>query len=449
MQFLWKYVDDMVGKGLEWYLILELLFYASATFVSMAFPLAVLLSSLMTFGNMGEKYEIVAMKSAGISVMSLMRPLAFIALLIGLFSFWFSNNILPIANVKFKTLLFEIRQQKPALTITEGVFYDGFGDYTIRVGKKDVDNETIEDIIIYNQDRYYGNTTVTYAKNGTMSITPDKRYFIFILNDGFYWDEQQRQNVNSADYPLFYMKFTTQYMRMDLSSFGTQKVDESLFKSSVQSMTLHELKCQIDTLVQERQRKLEELAIAANAVSWYYVNFVKKDSTFLMRKEPATASLSLSSFSPDMQEKIFNHAYQNIGYINNRITDAYEMCNLDEESIYEYAIEFHRKFSLSVACFLFFFIGAPLGTIIRKGGIAVPLVITVLFFTIYFVISIIGEKMAQSAEVEVWFGMWMSTMILIPIGIFLTYKATMDSAIMSPDTYIHALKRFLNYFRKK
>ena len=448
MQFLWKYVDDLVGKGLEWYLILKLLFYASATFFSLALPLAVLLSSLMTFGNLGEKYEIVAMKSAGISVTSLMRPLAFLSLLIGIFSFWFSNNVLPIANVKMKTLLYEIREQKPALSITEGAFYDGFGDYTIRVGKKSLDNENIEDVIIYDHSRRMGNIAMTYAKRGTMTMTPDKHFFIFTLYDGFYWDESKNQDSRRAEYPLFFMKFSKQYMKLDLSSFEMQKADESFFKSSNQSMTIKELSAEIDTIQQERAQRLQRIGLRFTEQTYFFNTQILRDSNCLSLTL-TKPEITLESLPLAAQRQILEYASQRSSEIINTCESAFDIVDIDDLLLFSYQIEWHRKFTLALACFLFFFIGAPLGTIIRKGGIGVPLVITVVFFAFYFVVSIIGEKMAKSGEIAPWIGMWLSTFIIFPICVFLTYKATMDSAVLSPDTYLNIVKKIKQLFSKK
>ena len=448
MQFLWKYVDDLVGKGLEWYLILKLLFYASATFFSLALPLAVLLSSLMTFGNLGEKYEIVAMKSAGISVTSLMRPLAFLSLLIGIFSFWFANNVLPVANVKMKTLLYEIREQKPALSITEGAFYDGFGDCTIRVGKKHLDNENIEDVIIYDHSRRMGNEKMTYAKRGTMTMTPDKHYFIFTLYDGFYWDESKNQDSRRADYPLFFMKFSKQYMKLDLSSFEMQKADESFFKSSNQSMTIKELTAEIDTIQQERAKRLQRIGLRFTEQTYFFNTQILRDSNYLSLTL-TKPEITLDSLPLAAQRQILEYASQRSSEIMSTCESAFDIVDIDDLLLFSYQIEWHRKFTLALACFLFFFIGAPLGTIIRKGGIGVPLVITVVFFAFYFVVSIIGEKMAKSGEIAPWIGMWLSTFIIFPICVFLTYKATMDSAVLSPDTYLNIVKKIKQLFSKK
>lgn len=448
MQFLWKYVDDLVGKGLEWYLILELLFYASATFVSLALPLAVLLSSLMTFGNLGERYEIVAMKSAGISVMTLMKPLAFIALLISCFSFWFTDAVVPIANVKLRTLLYEIREQKPSLSIEEGVFYDGLGDYTIRIGKKHRDNVNIEDVLIYDHSKRQGNITGTYANRGTMTITPDKKHFIFTLYDGYFWDESRNQNSNKATCPFFYAKFDKQYMRIDLSSFEMQKIDESFFKSNNKSLTLSQLTSSIDTMEMELEEVRQSVARKYYDQAVYYRSYILPEKD--MKVETTDVKpLDLKSYPIENQREIMDFAQRKSLDVLGCMKPARDVFSMNQTTIYMYQIEWHRKWVLPLACFLFFFIGAPLGTIIRKGGIGVPLVITVAFFAFYFVISIIGEKMAKSGDLSVWFGMWLSSIIIFPMGIYLTYKAAMDSAIMSPDTYMQMFKKISGFFKKK
>lgn len=448
MQFLWKYVDDLVGKGLEWYIILKLLFYASATFVAMALPLAVLLSSLMTFGNMGERYEIVALKSAGISIGYLLKPLTGMVIVIACFSFWFSNNVMPVANWKMKTLLYDIKEQKPALSIDEGTFYKGFDNYVIRIGKKHANNEDIEDILIYDHSRHQGNCTMTYAKRGVMKMTEDKKYFLFVLYDGYYWDESRNQNSRSNLYPLSRATFSEQYKRFDLSSFEIQQSDEEFFKSSYQSMTLSELKHHADTLKHEID-SLKEQATTTLLTNLYFFNcHIRNDSLFDQRKEEPSPYV-VSELPISMQHDIYNYAHQAaMGFIN-AVGFGHDELSYEKKTLYAHQIEMHRKFTMAVACLLFFFIGAPLGSIIRKGGIGVPLVVTVLFFAFYFVVSIIGEKVAKGSVVPVAIGMWFSTFVLIPVCVFLTYKATVDSAVLSAESYTKWWKLFKMKFTKK
>ena len=250
MQFLWKWVDELVGKGLEVGVLLKLLFYASITLSSMAFPLAVLLASLMTFGNMGERSEIVALKSAGISTRRMMMPLAIMATLIGGLAFEVSNDIIPRASVKLRMLLFDIQEQKPALNITEGVFYTDIDNYAIRVGKKMPDGVTIKDILIYDHSKRQGNISVTSAEEGTMVVTPDKHYLLFTLYNGSTWDESSitRGSYDTkVHYPLMRTTFSKQYKRFDMSDFSAQNVDASFYENHSTALSISQLNDKIDT----------------------------------------------------------------------------------------------------------------------------------------------------------------------------------------------------------
>lgn len=453
MQYLWKYVDDLVGKGLEISIILELLFYASATFVATAAPLAILLSSLMTFGNLGERYEIVAIKSAGIPISRLFIPLLILSLVIGCFTFWFANNISPKAFLKSRTLLLDIRDTKPALSIEEGVFYDGLDNYVIRIGKKGRDNASIEDVLIYDHSKGQGNTTVTYAKKGDMKMTDDKKYMLFTLYDGFYWDESRNSTNNStikSKFPLVRAVFKKQYKRFDISSFQFQKTDQSFYQSNNQSLPIAELQVKIDTL--KKQINMMEEAPSVNFFSnlYFYNNIIKNDENFEIIPTEYV-DYKFDSLSLEKKIEVMNFAQMGAGGFINAVRFAYDDVQWKNYSLWSFQIEVHRKFTLAVACLLFFFIGAPLGSIIRKGGIAIPLVVTVLFFIFYFVISIIGEKVAKGELIPVYMGMWFSTAVLIPICAFLSYKATIDSSVLSIEENLKWFSKWkiFNIFQSK
>lgn len=444
MQFLWVYVDELVGKGLEIRFILKLLLYASATMVSMAAPLAVLLSSLMTFGTMGEHYELVALKASGVSISKLMIPLAFFCILIGGFSFWFTNNVSPVAWMKMKSMQYNIRHQKPALSIDEGIFYDGFDNFMIRIGKKHKDNETIEDVLIYDHSNHQGNTTMTYANKGTMSITPDGKYLLFYLYDGYFWDESKDGTNDNSDYPLNRTHFKEQYKRFDLSSFELSENDNTFYQSSTKAMPIKQLNGRMDTI------KQGIAGIADEAVRVFY-NGMHNFQTIRGKEMAVEDSVSycidsiLMEYDKGKLQSIFGFANQASYGAAGNVKYTYEEVKHKNESLWSHQIEWHRKFTSSVACFLFFFIGASLGSIIRKGGIGVPLLITVVFFTIYFALSIFGEKLAKGSVVPVSFGMWLSTLLLIPLCIFLTRKATTDSVIFSIEEYT----KWFNKLRKR
>ena len=448
MQWLWKYVDDLVGKGLEIKYILELLFYASATMMPMAVPLAMLLSSLMTFGNLGERYEIVAMKSAGISIKKLMIPLAMVAFVIACFSFAFSNWLVPKSYVKMKSLLVDIQEQKPALNIEESIFYTGFDDFTLRIGKKSSNNEEIEDVLIYDHSRNQGNTTMTYAKRGSMQMTQDKRYLLFRLYDGYYWDESRnstnrRAGSNNSYYPLMRATFKEQYKRFDLSSFQMQKSDDSFFEGTNQAMPVSELGTQIDTL--KSGIKQLSLSMAESFLyNIYHFNVFVKPKEELPSADTVLYFYGLNKgYNVPDQKQILMLAQQSSENSINSINFTYDDLSFRNRSLWSYQIEYQRKFTLSFACLLMFFIGAPLGSLIRKGGLAVPLVITVLFFTFYFVISIIGEKMAKGSQFPVILGMWLSALILLPVCAVLTHQATEDSSSLSLEKWGEWFREFI------
>ena len=452
MQFVWKWVDELVGKGLEVSVMLKLLFYAAVSLSSMAFPLAVMLASLMTFGNMGERYEIVALKSAGISTRKMMTPLAFLTVLITILSYVVSDQVIPRATLKLRMLLYDIQEQKPALNIEEGVFYNGFDNYSILVGKKMPDGETVKDVLIYDHSRRQGNTCVTYAESGTMSVTPDKHYLVFTLNNGSYWDETSSMGVSrnkQSKLPLMRASFDKQYKRFDMSDFSMSQVDAELFEGHSASMTNKQLSAQIDSMKRQIREIESNTANIFFGNLYYYNSFVRNDEHF--KTQETSRMLDLSDLAPDVRSRVLSHAENTSHSFIYSMQFSYADANYRTTNMWSYQIELQRKYRLAVACLLFFFIGAPLGSIIRKGGIAIPLVLTVIFFVIYFALSVIGEKIAKGSVMPVWFGTWMSSFILLPLCVFLTYHATMDTAVLSPDTYARWVDKIKNLklFSKK
>ena len=453
MQFVWKWVDELVGKGLEVSVMMKLLFYAAISLSSMAFPLAVMLASLMTFGNMGERYEIVALKSAGVSTRKMMTPLAFLTVLITIVSFLFSDQVIPRATLKLRMLLYDIQEQKPALNIEEGVFYDGFDNYSILVGKKMPDGETVKDILIYDHSRRQGNTSVTYAETGTMTVTPDKHYLLFTLRNGSFWDETSSMGINRGKpsrLPLMRASFDKQYKRFDMSDFSLGQADAELFQGHSSAMTNKQLSEEIDSMKVQIRNIEENTANVFFNNLYYYNSFVRTDEKF--KTLDSSRTLDLAAMSPDLRSRVLNHAENSSRAFIYNMQFNYVDANYRTTNMWSYQIELQRKYRLAVACLLFFFIGAPLGSIIRKGGIAIPLVFTVLFFVIYFALSVIGEKIAKGSVMPVWFGTWMSSFILLPLCVFLTYHATMDTAVLSPDTYakwMDKLKHFKPFSKNR
>ncbi len=445
MQFLWKYIDDLVGKGLQWQVIGELLFYASTTFVPLALPLAILLSSLMTFGNLGERYELVAIKSAGISLRTVMKPLVILSVLISIFAFFFSNNILPVTNLKFKSILYDVRQQKLALNIREGIFYNGIEGYTMRIGIKEKDGVTIRDIMIYDHTSRMGNTTVTRAEWGRMEQSADGATLDLTLYNGYNYDEKtDRRNERNRPFQRTY--FAEQYRRFDLSDFKMMRTNEELFRNHYQMLNLKQLTQAEDSLLRETDMRLSGL-LRSTEISYSFNN--QLDSAYMSQipdtLKPGNRLPVLSGLDKTATLQVYELALN--AARNTRSNIEFNKADIEARMVLirKHQVEWHRKFTLSIACLVLFFIGAPLGAIIRKGGLGLPLVISVVFFVIYHVISMTGEKSVKAGTMDPLTGMWLSSVVLLPLGIILTVKATTDSPLLDLDAW----KRLFNISRKQ
>jgi lipopolysaccharide export system permease protein len=442
MQFLWKYLEDLVGKGLEWYVIVELLIYASAHLVPMALPLAILLASIMTFGNLAERYELVAMKSAGLSLPSIMKSLIVVTVFTSLGAFYFSNNILPVANLKFGALLYDITQQKPGIDLKEGIFYNGIEGFSIRVRKKEKAGEILRDIMIYDHTAKNGNTKVILAEKGSMTVTPDKRFMILELENGYSYDDNKPNN-RSDEIPLVRSKFQKQIVRFDLGQFKLSRTDEGMFKDHYGMLNLSQLNDAVVDLYVEQIKSKENIQKIVKGNSNYqrYYSDSLYQQSYIMRPDFDTL-INFEKY-PKSEKIIITEGAMNAArtaklYIENLEMDLVSRVRF----INRHHIEWHRKLTLSIACIVLFFIGAPLGAIIRKGGLGMPVVVSVIFFLIFHVISITGEKSAREGVITAFWGMWMASFILLPLGIFLTYKASRDSTLFDIQSYMNVFKRF-------
>lgn len=435
MQFLWKYIDDLVGKGLEWYVVAELMFYASATLVPLALPLAILVSSIMTLGNLAEHYELVAAKSAGIPLQKILRPLLVTAFVISVLAFYFSNYMLPYTNLKMGSLLYDVRQQKPALYIREGIFYNGIDGYSMKIGKKGADNQTLEQVMIYDHTAQKGNTKVVLAESGKMAMSADEKYLIFTLFNGSSYEEQREGRPNERlTNPLLRSKFDSYQIRFDLSTFKLNRTNEDLFKDNYQMLNLKQLESALDSFsVQIANRKAE----MKKTVSTYYMTY--RDS---LLKPVNGSSLSISALDQMTGDPVYESALGQARNVKAYLSSTADEIDAREKLIARFAIEWHRKYTLSIACFILFLIGAPLGAIIRKGGIGAPVVVSVMFFLVFHITSIMGEKFAREGVIEPRIGMWIAPAVLFPVGLFLLMKATRDSALFDVEVYGRFFKRF-------
>lgn len=451
MQFLWRYIDDLVGKGLEMSVIGELFFYAALTMVPLALPLAILLASLMTFGNLGEQFELTAMKASGVSLIRSMRPLIVLMVFVAIGAFFFQNNVLPIAQTKMWTLLYSMRQKSPELDIPEGVFYDQIPGFNLFVEKKDQETGVLHNLLIYNVSKGSDNATIIYADSGKMSMTDDKSHLFLKLWQGEQFENLREQSgISSNNVPYrresfddkeVLITFDANFNRMDESGMRNQYVGKNIKELQA---TIDSVNARVDSVGDIYGKALREIPYLG--ISYYTT---VRTPNGMERRQQAEVSLD----RPVDIDSIFrgtNPAFAK-SYINQALSKArrakqdYEFksfaMNDDRTTIRRHGIEMMKKFTLSVACLVFFFIGAPLGAIIRKGGLGMPLVISVILFIIYYIIDNSGYKLARDGHVEVWEGIWLSTFVLLPLGIFLTYKAVNDSAVFNKDAYV-------NFFRK-
>ena len=434
MNFLWKYVDDLVGRGLDMWVIAKLLFYASITFVPMALPIATLFASIMTMGNFGEKYELVAMKAGGISVRRIMMPLVIIVVLITIMAFGFANNIMPYAVLQQKRTLYSITNTKPAINIKPSEYYAGIEGYVIRIDEKDKhDDKTMYGVTIYDHTDGMGNNCVTIAEKGEMLTTPDGHYMIFNMYNGYSYREETKGD-NWISRPMTRIKFDRQQLKFDLSGFNLASVDDDFFKGSYQMMNVLQLDEAIDTLEREQDNKRNESIKIMRSRMATYDLICNHDSLAKAKNRRYDYKKYYDTLNKSVLQHLKHAALHSARMATEDIGLYDQMRAGDREYINKHYIEWHQKFTLSLACFVLFLIGAPFGSIIRKGGLGWPLVASVMFFLIYYVITTIARKAIVESALPAT-GMWISTAVLLPIGILLTLKATTDSPLFDASSW--------------
>jgi lipopolysaccharide export system permease protein len=443
MQFFWLWIDDFVGKGLSAGVILEFIWYQSAVLVPLALPLAILLSSLMTFGNLGETYELVAIKSAGISLLRFMRPLFFVVLLLCGVAFLFSNYIIPVANLKSRTLLGDIVYAKPAFDLKEGVFYDKLNGFAIKVGKKENDT-LIRDIIIYEQGGGVQDNFII-ASSGIMGMSDNKRYLQFNLKNG--WRYQERGYQGTPNTEFIRLGFKEYRMQFDMSALQFQRTaDSSANRSDWRMLSMRQLEKVSDSI--RRQIRTIDTRVKSNVFGGSsFVQYMDSNWNKATVKTPAVKKFD--QMIPDSVKDMVNQRASSRAasfYTSNEgVLWDYEQ---ERRLLRRHQIEWHRKISLSLACLVLFLIGAPLGSIIRKGGLGNSMISSIVFFMLFYFISNTGEKFAKEGAWPVLSGMWLSTFVLVPVGIFLTYKALHDSQLFNKDYYFRMSGKVRAFLKK-
>lgn len=454
LQFLWMYVDELAGKGLELAILSELLFQFTLSFVPTALPLAILLASLMTFGNMGEFSELTALKSSGIPLQRIMKSLMFLISFLVLVSFLFSNYILPYSNRQARLLLYDIRRKRPDINLQAGSFNNDIDGFSIKIAAKDPETNRLDKLIIYDHRARRGNVSVTYADSGYIKVTPDASAMIMVLYNGKSFNEIEEKNVSLAEkkYPARKDVFKEQKIVLSLSGFDLERSGNDMFKSTSWMLNMPQLSHFIDSLTVEYNDKHNSQFREFIGTRIYAErNLIDGFETYPDKGNAVPPSVK---FNPEViydtlkqydQRTVLARTLENMKDASNFLAGNSEIMKMQIRSLKKYEVDWHKKLTLPFACMVFFFIGAPLGAIIRKGGLGTPSVISIFFFVIWYVISLSGEKLVEEDLVSGVAGMWASSYILLPIGIFLTYKASTDSVIMNIDTYLGFFRKIKDY----
>lgn len=452
MQMLWRYIDDLVGKGLDFSVIVEVLFYFSLSLIPMALPLAVLLSSIMTFGTLGENYELIALKSAGISLYRIMYPLIVFVICLTLAAFFFSNNVLPVANLKAGSLLYDIRRHKPEVSFKEGIFTNDLEGYSIKIDKINKETGMMYNMLIYNHKDVPGDYEVTKADSGMMLSHPNSNVLELLLYHGNTYTDEGLKPANRRTFPFRRLQFEKQSVLIELPGNDLKRTDEDLFKSSIM-LNLSQLQYVIDSLQRTVNSRRGDDVTRLLSANYQRQKSSNKQRDSLYRAEvvgsPQQVDSLFATFDPEERQRAVASALQYAKEVVTSEGSSRDYTQRQEEQIRKNEIEWHKKFTLSFACFIFFFIGAPLGGIIRRGGMGMPVVVSVFLFIVYYIISMIGERSAREAVISVGFGSWLSSLVFLPVGILLTYKSVTDSEILNGEAYRMFINKVVDFFKRK
>ncbi|MBR5726453.1 MAG: LptF/LptG family permease [Muribaculaceae bacterium] len=453
MQFLWRYIDDLVGKGLSIDVVAELFFYAALSMVPLALPLSILLAALMTFGDLGEHVELTALKSSGISLTTIMKPLAILMVFVAIGAFFFQNNVLPKSQVKMWTLLFSMRQTSPTLDIPEGAVYSQIPGYNIYVKHKDKERDMLYGMLIYDVSQGTMFPRIVAADSGRLSMTEDKQNLVLTLYKGAWYEEMKSGGgVNGMSNDLYrretfhdkeiLIPYDANFTRMDDETMRSQYVGKNITELR---QTIDSVRIRVDsaaTLIVSKMRTQPVCGVPSERTVFKDGHRVTEPVKEVTLDKPVDINKLIKEQSGHQQQQIINQALMRTTAAMQDLQFQGYAINDDNFVIRRHQIELIKKFTLSLACLIFFFIGAPLGAIIRKGGLGMPIVVSVLLFIVYYIIDNSGYKLARDGRWEVWQGIWLSSAVLLPLGIFLTHKAVNDSAVFNPDAWLNFLRRF-------
>jgi lipopolysaccharide export system permease protein len=452
MQFLWRYVDELIGKGLSMEVLAQFFWYMGLMLVPQALPLAILLSSLITFGNLGESSELTAIKSAGISLMQTFRSLIIISIIISLASFHFQNDIGPKANIKMAQLLLSMKQKSPEVEIPEGIFYDGIPNCNLFVQEKDMKTGKLYGIMIYRMTGSYDDQAIILADSGMLQSTAEKKHILITLWSGEWFENMPSQQLgNSASVPYRRESFSTKQIVMDYDG-DFNMTDAASLSNDARGKSLRQIGHDIDSL-NHMYDSIGRRFYADSKMGTFYVARASKPDSLTALKRAQDKSFSIDaefdSLSTDKKQRIISMALNKVQMQVSEL-DFNSMITSDADKlIRQHQIEAINKFTLALSCLIFFFIGAPLGAIIRKGGLGIPVIISVLVFIIFYILDNTGYRMSRGGMWTVWFGKGLAPAVLTPLAIFFTYKANNDSVVFNLDMYKNLMMKMLGLRLKR
>ena len=437
MQFLWRYVDELVGKGLEIGVLAQFFFYSGITLIPVSLPLAILLAALMTFGNFGEKFELLSMKAAGIPLLRIIRPLIIFCVMLCGMSFYFQNVVAPKAQTKLWTLLVSMKQTSPELDIPEGVFYSDIDGYNIYVKKKDRETGIMKDLLIYNFSEGFENAHIIWASEGSMEMTEDKQHLFLHLYNGEQFENLKSQSIDSKNVPYRRETFREKHIVIEFDG-GFNMIDGSFLSERHDTKNMNQISHSIDSLTFRADSIGRATFKDTKRTTYREYTVTQRDSVKMTSGEiPAIINVDslFQAYTLAEKEKALKSASDRL----NTLTSDWKIKEMQmsdaDKNIRRHQSTWHQRITLSLSCLIFFFIGAPLGAIIRKGGLGLPVVISVIIFVLYYIIDSGSTRVARSGEMNIILGTWMSTLVLAPIGAFFTYKSNKDSVVFNLEVY--------------
>lgn len=442
MQFTWRYIDELIGKGLSLDILGQFFWYMGITLIPMSLPLAILLASLITFGNMGEQLELLSMKAAGVPLVRIMRPILMLVIVFTGMSFYFQNKTAPDAQISLRTLLFSMKQAQPAVEIPEGVFYNEIPNLNLYVQRKNAETGMLYQTIIYKTDQGFDRAQIVLADSGRLEMTADKLHLRLDLWNGEQFENLQSQGMSmmqSANVPFDRETFAYKRFLIDFDS-NFAMMDKNMLRDMPQAKSMWEIEASVDSMNAELD-SIGKIYYRDVSQRWFDKRIMsKKTAAALRAAKPLPFDSILARTSPSDVRTARQMALNTVRSVNSELEWKSLAAQTGDNQIRRHWVEWHQKMTLSLACLLFFFIGAPLGAIIRKGGLGLPAVISVLIFIFYYIINTSGMKMARDGSWNMVYGMWISSVVLLPFGVFLTYKANKDSVVFNAEMY-------LNFFR--